>query len=274
MKSSSDSGSSPTRTQLLRELARQAEGRGLLSREEAKGRKGRRRQDSTALGRWESQQRGRAWRRLAALWAPLHNPARMVVVAGIAFVVGMQLAAKPEGARLAALENEVERSRVALKARQGELELVRLEMNRIQEVVEYSTQYNISADLASAINDIALSEGIAPSLGFRLVKVESGFYGRAISPKGAIGYAQLMPATAYDLDPTLEYQDIFDRETNLRLGFRYLRWLIDRYDGDLRLALLAYNRGLGTIDKIRREGGDPANGYARAVLGTNLDGGR
>ncbi|MDX1674604.1 MAG: lytic transglycosylase domain-containing protein, partial [Longimicrobiales bacterium] len=80
------------------------------------------------------------------------------------------------------------------------------------------------------------------------------------------GYTQLMPATAFDLDPSLEYRDLFDRETNLRLGFRYLRWLIDRYDGDLRTALLAYNRGLGTVDSIRRAGGDPGNGYARAVM--------
>lgn len=270
----SDSGSGPTRTQLLRELARQAEARGLLSREEARQRKGRRSEDHSALGRWESQQRGRFRRRFSAAWGRVRHPTRTAMVAGIAFVLGMQLAARPDGARLASLENEVERSRVALKARQGELELVRLEMNRIQEVMEYSNQFDISADLASAINDIALSEGIAPSLGFRLVKVESGFYGKAISPKGAVGYAQLMPTTAYDLDPTLEYRDLFDRDTNLRLGFRYLRWLIDRYDGDLRLALLAYNRGLGTVDSIRREGGDPANGYARAVLGTSREAGR
>lgn len=267
MASPSESGPGPSRTQLLRELARQAEARGLLSRDEAKGRQGRRQGDSTALGRWESEQRGRSRRRISAAWDRLRQPARTVLIAGVAFVVGMQLAARPDGARLATLENEVERARVALTARQGELELVRLEMNRIQEVMEYSNQFDISVDLASAINDIALSEGIAPSLGFRLVKVESGFYGRAISPKGAIGYAQLMPTTAYDLDPSLEYRDLFDRDTNLRLGFRYLRWLIDRYDGDLRLALLAYNRGLGTVDSIRRAGGDPSNGYARAVLG-------
>ena len=268
------SGSGPTRTQLLRELARQAEARGLLSKAEAGRKRGRRKEDATALGQWESQQRGRARRRLGAAWVRVRQPTRAAVIAGLAFVVGTQLAARPDGARLATLENEVERSRVALKARQGELELVRLEMSRIQEIMEYSSQYDISADLASAINDIALSEGIAPSLAFRLIKVESGFYGRAISPKGAIGYAQLMPTTAYDLDPTLEYRDIFDRDTNLRLGFRYLRWLIDRYDGDLRLALLAYNRGLGTVDSIRRAGGDPANGYARAVLGDTREGAR
>lgn len=267
------SGSAPTRTQLLRELARQAEARGLLSPEE-KGTKSRRREDHTALGLWESQQRGRSRRRLSTAWGKVRHPAHTAIIAGLAFVVGMQLAARPDGARLATLENEVSNARVALQARQGELELVRLEMNRIQEIMEYSTRYDISADLAAAINDIALSEGIAPSLAFRLIKVESGFYGRAISPMGAIGYAQLMPATAYDLDPTLEYRDIFDRETNLRLGFRYLRWLIDRYEGDLRLALLAYNRGLGTVDSIRRAGGDPANGYARAILGDTRTAGR
>lgn len=266
-------GSGPTRTQLLRELARKAEARGPLSPEE-QGKAGRRRAEDTPLGRWESEQRGRSRRQLSAVWGRVRNPAHTVIVAGIAFVVGMQLAAKPDGARLATLENEVSSAKVALQAREGELELVRLEMARIQEIMEYSSEYDISSDLASAINDIALSEGIAPSLGFRLIKVESGFYGRAISPKGAIGYAQLMPATALDLDPTLEYQDIFDRETNLRLGFRYLRWLIDRYDGDLRLALLAYNRGLGTVDSIRRAGGDPANGYARAVLGDTRERGR
>lgn len=274
MPSAPDSGSGSSRTQLLRELARQAEARGLLSPEEIKGRKGRRSADQTALGRWESQQRGRFRRSFVVAWGRVPHPTRTLVLAGIAFVLGMQLAARPDGARLAALENEVERSRVALQARRGELELVRLEMNRIQEVLEYSSQFDISADLASAINDIALSEGIAPALGFRLIKVESGFYGRAISPKGAVGYAQLMPTTAYELDPTLKYRDLFDRDTNLRLGFRYLRWLIDRYDGDLRLALLAYNRGLGTVDSIRREGGDPANGYARAVLGSNREAGR
>jgi soluble lytic murein transglycosylase-like protein len=258
--------SGPSRTQLLRELARQAEARGLLSADEAKGRTGRRSTDTNPLARWESQQRGRRRRLVAAFWDRVRSPTHMGIVAALAFVLGMQVAARPEGARLAALENEAEHSRIALKARQGELELVRLEMSRIQEIMEYSRRYAIPADLASDIYDIALSEGVAPALAFRLVRVESGFYQRAVSPKGAVGYAQLMPATAYDLDPNIEYRDLFERDTNLRLGFRYLRWLIDRYDGDLRIALLAYNRGLGTVDNIRKEGGDPANGYARAVL--------
>ena len=265
------SESTQTRTQLLRELARQAEARGLIRPNGQGGSASRRERPGAALKLWESEQRGRLWRRLMNVYGHFRSPVRLVVMSLLAFVLGMQLAARPEGARVAALETEVERSRVSLKARQGELELVRLEMNRLQEVLEFSSRYGVSADLAAAVNDIALSEGIAPALAFRLVQVESGFYRRAVSPKGAVGYAQLMPSTAYELDPSLDYRDLFDRDTNLRLGFRYLRQMLDKYDGDLRLALLAYNRGPGTVDSIRRIGGDPANGYARAIMGSGVE---
>jgi hypothetical protein len=252
-----------TRTQLLRELARQAEAR-------AGGRVAdgpeRRASDQGALAAWEAEQRDRVRRRMAEIWDRVRSPARVAVITSVAFLLGLQLAARPEGARLAALENDVERNRVALHARQGELALVRLEMDRLQEVLAYSNRYAIPADLAAAISDIALAEGIAPEVAFQLVRVESGFYRRAISPVGAVGLAQLMPPTAFELDPSLRYADLFDRDTNLRLGFRYLRQMLDKYDGDLRLALLAYNRGPGTVDGILRAGGDPANGYARAVL--------
>ncbi len=256
----SDDAGRPTRTQLLRELARQAEARGLLSAEEAEA------QARGPLSRWEAEQRGRVRRRMAYFWRRFRAPARVVAAVLLAFVLGIQVAARPELAHVRTLESDAERSRVALQARQGELALVRMELNRLQEIMEYSGRYRIPADLATAINDIALAEGIAPELAFRLVEMESNFYRRAVSPVGAVGYTQLMPATAFELDPSLEYRDLFDRDTNLRLGFRYLRWLIDRYDGDLRIALLAYNRGLGTVDSIRRGGGDPANGYARSIM--------
>jgi soluble lytic murein transglycosylase-like protein len=262
---STGGASEPSRTQLLRERAREAEARGgpagaVGDRREVRGHPG-------ALAAWEAEQRDRVRRRLMALWAHVRSPARQAVLTAVAFLLGLQLAARPDGARLAGLENEAERSRVTLQARQGELELVRMELNRVHEIMDYSRRYRIPADLAAAINDIALAEGIDPAIAFQLVRVESGFYRRAVSPMGAVGLAQLMPLTAFELDPSLRYGDLFDRDTNLRLGFRYLRQLIDRYDGDLRLALLAYNRGPGTVDSVLRAGGDPSNGYARAVLG-------
>jgi soluble lytic murein transglycosylase-like protein len=156
---------------------------------------------------------------------------------------------------------------ITLKARQGELELARLELARVHAVMGFSSEYRIPADLAAQIYDIALAEGIEPRLAYRLVRVESGFFGGAISHMGAVGLTQVMPATARELDPTLAYADLFHQETNLRLGFRYHRKMLVTYPVHMRLSLLAYNRGPGTVDKIRRAGGDPANGYERAVMG-------
>ena len=66
-----------------------------------------------------------------------------------------------------------------------------------------------------------------------------------------------MPRTAKWLRPGTTAEDLFDRATNLDLGFSYLRDLIDKYNGNTKLALLAYNRGPGTVDKILKRGGDP-----------------
>jgi soluble lytic murein transglycosylase-like protein len=59
---------------------------------------------------------------------------------------------------------------------------------------------------------------------------------------------------------------LFDRETNLRIGFRFLRDLLEHFDHDMQVALVAYNRGPGKVAGILAKGGDPANGYAEAVM--------
>ena len=79
-----------------------------------------------------------------------------------------------------------------------------------------------------------------------------------------------MPSTARFFRPELERVALFDRDTNLRLGFRFLKTLIDKYDGNVKLALLAYNRGPDRVDSILRNGGDPDNGYPRLVLRKNF----
>lgn len=136
-----------------------------------------------------------------------------------------------------------------------------------REAREQARRYSIDTDLAQAIAHAARSEGIDPELGFRLVRVESGFRERAVSPVGALGLTQLMPRTAADLQPGITREQTFDRDTNLRLGFRYLRWLLQIYDGDIEEALHAYNRGPGTVRRVRAAGRDPANGYAERILG-------
>lgn len=134
-------------------------------------------------------------------------------------------------------------------------------------VAEYARRYGISPDLAAAIERAAAAEGVETELAFRLVRVESAFHDRAVSPVGALGLTQLMPATAAEMQPGITREQILERDTNLRLGMRYLRTLLRLYDGDREEALHAYNRGMGTVARIRARGGDPANGYARAVLG-------
>lgn len=120
--------------------------------------------------------------------------------------------------------------------------------------------------LAERIVDLATAVGLDPDLAFGLVHAESSFDPRARSPVGALGLTQLMPGTARWLDPSVGPSDLYDPDTNLRLGFRYLRQLVDKYGGDLRLALLAYNRGPGTVDRLLGRGADPDNGYVAKVF--------
>ena len=69
------------------------------------------------------------------------------------------------------------------------------------------------------------------------------------------------------LVPGTTRSELMEPETNLRVGFKYLRRLIDQYDGDQELALTAFNRGPGTVNKLLRRGRDPDNGYADMVRG-------
>jgi soluble lytic murein transglycosylase-like protein len=126
--------------------------------------------------------------------------------------------------------------------------------------------YPVTQRLAESIVEAALENDIAPELAFGLVRAESGFRNAATSHVGAVGLTQLMPRTARWLEPGTTTRDLRDSETNLRIGLGYLRDLIDKYEGDERLALLAYNRGPGTVDKVLRRGGDPDNGYVEKVL--------
>jgi hypothetical protein len=144
--------------------------------------------------------------------------------------------------------------------------LTREEQAREVQVEGAVEKYKISRELAEDIYDIAREESIEPRLAFGLIKTESTFNERAVSPVGARGLTQVMPRTAAWLVPGTKTQDLYDRQTNLRLGFSYLNQMIDKYNGNVRLALLAYNRGPGTVDKVLKRGGNPDNGYADKVL--------
>ena len=135
---------------------------------------------------------------------------------------------------------------------------------RWNRVYKYASRYGISTDLAGAIHDAAVAEGLEPELAFRLVQTESEFNERATSRVGAVGLTQLMPGTARHFARGVTRKQLYDRHLNLRVGFRYLRGLIREYKS-LRLALLVYNRGPVAVDAALSEGRDPANGYELMV---------
>jgi hypothetical protein len=121
-----------------------------------------------------------------------------------------------------------------------------------------------AAPFGEMIHAAAERHGVNAGLVAALVRAESAFDPYAVSHKGARGLMQLMPATAERFG-VLEHQ-MFEPERNLDAGTRYLRWLLDRYDGDVRLALAAYNAGEGTV---ARYGGVPpfreTRGYIRRI---------
>lgn len=156
--------------------------------------------------------------------------------------------------------------RAALDAEQSEAELQRLRAERAEAILRLSKDHPVSVELAELIYDEALRAGIEPGLAFEIVRIESRFDPRAVSAVGAIGLAQVMPRTAVLFDSTLTRDDLFEPATNLRIGFRFFRDLLERYDYDLRLALLAYNRGPARIGDIMARGEDPGNGYDSRVL--------
>jgi soluble lytic murein transglycosylase-like protein len=158
------------------------------------------------------------------------------------------------------LQNELANAR-------GELDIVKAQYERADGIIKYSSRFNIAAGLASSIFDAALSAGIDPELAFRLVRLESEFNPRAMSPVGAVGLTQLMPSTARYYQKGVTVEDLYDPHTNLRIGFKYLRNLMKVYGGNIELALVAYNRGEGAVDNARRAGLDPRNGYEKAVMG-------
>jgi soluble lytic murein transglycosylase-like protein len=88
-------------------------------------------------------------------------------------------------------------------------------------------------------------EGVDPRLIHAVIWQESKYKPSAVSGAGAQGMMQLMPATA----KRFNCADLSDPEQNIEAGTKYLRWLLKRFDGDVTLALAAYNAGEGSVDK-------------------------
>jgi soluble lytic murein transglycosylase-like protein len=105
-------------------------------------------------------------------------------------------------------------------------------------------------ELTRMIDDAAHRQGVDPALVTEVARQESGFRPCVVSPKGAEGLMQLMPAT----QTGLQVANPFDAKESLEAGSKLLKDLLQRYHGDLSLALSAYNAGAGRVD---RAGGIP-----------------
>jgi soluble lytic murein transglycosylase-like protein len=98
--------------------------------------------------------------------------------------------------------------------------------------------------IAPIVQEAARRAALDEAVVWAVIEKESGFDPCAVSPKGALGLMQLMPDTARELGVS----DVFDPEQNILGGARFLRRLLDRYRGDLALALGAYNAGPSAVD--------------------------
>jgi soluble lytic murein transglycosylase-like protein len=115
------------------------------------------------------------------------------------------------------------------------------------------------------IREIAARHGVAADLVEGVIRAESAFNPRAVSNKGAQGLMQLMPRTA----SSLGVRDVFDPRENIDGGVRHLRYLLDKYPGNVSLALAAYNAGEKAVDQY---GGIPpyaeTQQYVQKILGS------
>lgn len=133
--------------------------------------------------------------------------------------------------------------------------------------VHANTQQTSKAQILNVVSQISKKHGVDEKLVQALIKQESGFNPKAKSKAGAMGLMQLMPATA----KTLGIKDPYNTVQNVEGGVKYLKSMLNKYNGNVILALAAYNAGPGAVDKY--SGVPPykeTQNYVRNILANYL----
>lgn len=171
--------------------------------------------------------------------------------------LGGEFAVLSNGFRIHAERHEIAGSTVVLYSKDGVIEMPAATVTSF-EIEEYAPPVAPEPppaaapvpppmkDPATLVREAARRTGLPPALVESVARVESNLRPEAVSPKGALGVMQLMPATARALEA-----DPHDTAQNIDAGARLLRELLIKYDGNVVKALSAYNAGSGAVDRYR-----------------------
>ncbi len=134
---------------------------------------------------------------------------------------------------------------------EGIMHFTNIPTNKDYKKIMTTSQQGLDSKYDQIIQIKSLKYDIEPSIIKALISAESDWDVNAVSRKGAMGLMQLMPSTAEDM----QIKNPFDPEQNIEAGTKYLRLLLNRFSGDLELAVAAYNAGPSTVEK---SGGIPS----------------
>jgi soluble lytic murein transglycosylase-like protein len=164
-----------------------------------------------------------------------------VILSGSVLLIGMQVATASAEDKLQAFQNS-----------SGKVVFTNLVENAPAPLqaskVEESSAPGVPATLGSLVDTISTNHGVDPALVRAVIKTESNFNRFAVSNKGALGLMQLIPSTGRRYG----VRDFFDPQQNIDGGVRHLKFLLEKFNGNLDLSLAAYNAGENLVERLGR----------------------